>query len=360
VDANLEPFQDAVPTTPDDADRDYVAGDVRESWTAGFWPGMLWAAYDHTGADRYRQVAEWFLPAFHSRLAEAGPAENHHDLGFLYLHAALANYDATGRQRAYDTAVEAADQLASRHHSAPGMIQAWDDHRLPGEEIRTIIDTMLNLPLLYRVASLTGRERFHRIAVEHAEQAAEHYVRPDGSTPHTYYFHRDTGAAIRAETHQGYADDSCWARGQAWAIYGFALSHRHSGRERFREAARATAEYFLDALPADLVPPWDFDAGEDIRDTSAAAIAACGLQELSDLLPAADPDRQRYADAAGAILESLTETYTTDGEDAHAILHSGTGHRPNGGYDEPLIYGDYYYLSALLRETTAWRPFATR
>jgi unsaturated chondroitin disaccharide hydrolase len=360
IDDNLEPFRDSFPTEPETG-LTYEQADIRGSWTAGFWPGLLWAAHEHTGADRYRQVADWLLPHFAERLHEGDAAENHHDLGFLYTHGALAAHDVTGRKRARDLAIEAADQLVSRFHSAPGVIQAWGDHRPPNDEVRIIVDTMMNLPLLYRVASMTGRDRLAEIAETHADTAADVLLRDDGSTAHTYWFDAETGEPLRQETGQGLADDSTWTRGQAWAIYGYALSYRHTGRDRFRDVSARTADHFLDRLPDDGVPPWDFDSDEqEIRDSSAAAIAANGLLELAGHLPATDGDRDRYEAAALDILQSLATAYTTAGEDSNAVLAHGTAHRTEGQYDQPLIYGDYYFLSALLRATDNWTPFAAR
>lgn len=360
IDDNLEPFRDAFPAEPESG-LTYEQEDIRGSWTAGFWPGLLWAAHEHTGADRYRQVADWLLPHFAERLHEGDASENHHDLGFLFTHGALAAHDATERKRARDLAVEAADQLASRFHSRPGVIQAWRDHRPPKDEVQIIVDTMMNLPLLYRAASITGRDRLAETAATHADNAADVLLRDDGSTAHTYWFDADTGEPLRQQTGQGLADGSTWTRGQAWAIYGYALSYRHTGRDRFRDVSVLTADHFLDRLPDDGVPPWDFDSDEpEIRDSSAAAIAANGLLELAGHLPATDDDRARYETAALDILSSLAAEYTTEGEDSNAVLAHGTAHRTEGLYDQPLIYGDYYFLSALLRAIENWTPFAAR
>jgi unsaturated chondroitin disaccharide hydrolase len=359
IDEKLDPFEDACPVETETGLRYESTADFSD-WTAGFWPGLLWSAYERTGADRYRQVAEWLLPSFAEQLYEGAPDDNNHDLGFIYTHAALAHDDVTGRQRAFDVAVEAADQLATRFHSGPEVIQAWGDHRLNDDEVRIIVDTMMNLPLLYRIADLTGRERLREIAAEHAHRTADTIVRDDGSTAHTYYFDVGTGEPLREQTHQGYDDDSTWSRGQAWAVYGFPLSYHHTGQDRFLATARDVAEYFLDELPADHVPPWDFDADEDIRDTSAAAIGACGLQQLAAALPAGSDDRHRYEDAAVTILESLATNYTTEGTDSDAVLSDGAAYRPGDRYEQPLIYGDFFFLSGLCRATSDWTPYVAR
>ena len=205
----------------------------------------------------------------------------------------------------------------------------------------------------------TGAERYREVAATHARRSADHLVRDDGSTFHTYRFDTETGEPLRGETRQGYADDSCWTRGQAWAIYGFALVYGYTGDTAFRAVAREVADYYLKRVPEDHVPPWDFDApAEDaIRDSSAAAIAACGLLELADAVPASDPDRQRYENAALATLGSLAENYTTEGMDSNGILHSATGNKNKRGGEECCLWGDYFYTEGLVRASADWEPY---
>jgi unsaturated chondroitin disaccharide hydrolase len=204
----------------------------------------------------------------------------------------------------------------------------------------------MNTPLLFWAGSVTGSPHYAEAARRHSEQLRDHILRPDGTTYHTYYWDPETGEPLRGETEQGSADESCWARGQAWGIYGFALNHRYTGDESFRVAARRCADYFLDHLPADRVAYWDLvftDGSGEHRDSSAAAIAVCGLLELGG---------DRYRAAAGRILGSLIERYAGRRPDSDALLLHGVYDKPKGiGVDEGNLWGDYFYLEALTRVT---------
>jgi unsaturated chondroitin disaccharide hydrolase len=373
IDANLDAFGSSrFPGPASDESLQYPVKDAPTGWTPSFWTGLLWLADYHDGGDRYRATAREHHDAFRARLSPDGAGDQAegvltHDLGFLYTLAAWANFDRTGDEAARQTALLAADRLADRFHPAPGIIQAWDDHRPgmaapdDGDYGGVIIDTMMNLPLLYRASAATGYDRYREIAASHAERTADHLVRDDGSTAHGFKFDVETGEPGAERTHQGYADDSCWSRGQAWALYGFALSYRHTGTERFLDTAREVAEYYVDHLPDDLVPPWDFQADEDpeLRDTSAGAIAACGLFELASHLPPADPDRERYERIGVETLGSLAASYTTEGTDSNGILDEGACRWPDE-VEQCTIWGDYFYVEGLIGATTDWLPFWCR
>lgn len=266
-----------------------------------FWTGMLWLAYERTGDPLYRDVAKQQIETFQRRLREGNTST--HELGFLYTLSGVAATELTGSALGRRVAIDAADRLTDRYLVRPGIVQAWGSIGVAesdwGEWVqgRTIVDTTMSLPLLYWAAETTGRQRYRDLASTHARTASEYLIRDDGSTYHTFGFDPATGDPVGGETHQGFADDSCWSRGQAWTIYGFALAYGYTGDEQFREAAVDVADYYLDSLPADVVPAWDFDAGEDQRDSSAAAIAACGLAELSEQLPLAAPQRHRNGTA---------------------------------------------------------------
>jgi unsaturated chondroitin disaccharide hydrolase len=334
-----------------------------EGWTPSFWTGICWLAHEYTGSDRYRDIAMNHIDAFRTRLA-SGEVDTH-DLGFLYTLSSVTGWQLTGDEAARQDGLEAADYLADRYRPEAEILQAWESyhHRDWSEEWvsgRFIVDCMMNLPLLYWAAEQTGYDRYRDIAATHADQTSEYLVRNDGSTAHTFQMDVETGETLGPETHQGYADDSAWARGQGWAIYGFALSYRYTGDETHRDTARTVADWYVDHLPDDGIPRWDFDAPEtdDHRDTSAAAIATCGLFELSSALPRGDPDRRRYEDIALDTLSTLAEAYTTEGEDATGILGHGVDNKPDDkGVDRSLIYGDYFYLEGLVRALTDWQPY---
>jgi unsaturated chondroitin disaccharide hydrolase len=359
--------EDRYPRGASGQDLRYDTKDDPTGWTPSFWTGLLWladAVWNDT--DRYRSAALSHLEPFRDRL-ERDDAVLTHDLGFLYTLSAWAQYDRTGDERARQVALRAADRLTDRYHPTPGIIQAWGDHRSgladqsTWEYGGTIVDTMLNLPLLYRAGEATAYDRYREIATDHADATATHIVRDDGSTCHGFRFDVATGEPEGERTHQGAADDSCWSRGQAWALYGFPLAYRHSGEERFLETAQSVAEYYLSEVPSDYVPPWDFRADDtDIRDTSAAAIAACGFFELAEHLPPAHPDRQRYERTGVETLTSLAQSYTTEGDEADGILAQSAANCNKDQYDQCTLWGDYFYFEGLVRASFDWTPFWCR
>ncbi len=330
-------------------------------WTPGFWTGMLWLAYELTGDERYRQGAEQQLPSYVDRL-DRKIYVNTHDLGFLYTLSCVAPWRLTGNPTAREAALAAADLLMVRYLDTTGIIQAWGDLDDPQQRGRAIIDSLMNMPLLYWATEVSGDGRCAAAARRHAAQLREYMARPDNTTYHTFYWDPATGAPLGGKTAQGYADDSCWARGQAWAIYGFALNYRHTEDPALLHAASACADYFLAHLPADYVPYWDLvftDGSSEERDSSAAAIAVCGLQEIIHWLPDG-PQRERYAAAAGTILASLAENYATCSHpESNALILHGVYGKPQGsGVDEGNLWGDYFYLEALARAIKPeWQPY---
>jgi unsaturated chondroitin disaccharide hydrolase len=239
----------------------------------------------------------------------------------------------------------------TRYLDAPGIIQAWGDMRDPNQRGRTIVDSLMNTPLLYWASQVTGDERYHRAAHRHAGQLARYFVRPDNTTFHTFYFDPETGAPRLGQTAQGAADNSCWARGQAWAVYGFTLNYLYTRDESLLHTAWRVADYFLAHLPADKVAYWDLifaDGSGEERDSSASAIAACGLMELSKWLPG---ERERYQSAAAEMVASLYENYSTrNAPESNALILHGVYSKPAGhGVDEGNLWGDYFYLEALMR-----------
>lgn len=358
VDRNLAHFGDAFPM-PSSKNGVYAAMDNTE-WTNGFWTGMLWLAYELTGAARYRDAALRHVASFHARQREHINVD-HHDLGFLYSLSCVAGYQLTGEPLAAEAALGAARLLLQRYLPGAGIIQAWGELSDPAQRGRMIIDCNLNLPLLYWASDHTGDPAFRAAADRHIEAAARHIVRADGSTFHTFFFDPASGAPLHGKTHQGHADDSCWARGQAWGISGFPLVYRHNGDSRLVDLAKVLANYFLNRLPRDGICYWDlvFTAGPEPRDSSGAAIAACGLLELAQHLPLADPLRAPYERAAAGMVATLANEYADTGATPGAgLLKHGVYHKPNGvGVDEACIWGDYFYLEALVRLTRTWRPY---
>jgi unsaturated chondroitin disaccharide hydrolase len=368
---NIARFGDSYPddTTRDGRyplrpEGDGVPEGGNRGWTTGFWPGMQWIAWELSGERGFRDAAVGHAADFARRVRAAQDLDTH-DLGFLYSLSSVPAWRLLGISESRDAALLAADHLMGRFLEAAGIIQAWGDLSDPRQRGRTIIDSLMNMPLLSWAANETGDARFGHVARTHAEQLRTHMLRADNSTFHTFYWDAETGAARFGATEQGAHDDSCWARGQAWGIYGFALNARLTGDHRLVDASRRCAEYFIAHLPEDLVPNWDLAYADDRDappDSSAAAIAACGLLELAEL-EKGEEAAERATDfrrTADAILDSLITSYTPQAGDASdALLLRGVYDLPKGvGIDEGTLWGDYFYLEALMRRTRpGWRPY---
>lgn len=326
-----------------------------EEWTDGFWSGILWLCYEYSQDERYRKAAERTVASFRQRLDQQ-VALDHHDIGFLYSLSAKAQWIITGDEYARELALAAADVLMKRWRTTSdgsGYIQAWGAQDNEQEAGRIIIDCLLNLPLLYWASEQTGDSKYRDAAETQAERTRRYIVRGDDSSYHTFFFDPKTGIPIGGATHQGYSNGSTWTRGQAWGVYGFALSYRYTGNEMFLETSKRMARYFLDHLPDDCVAYWDFNAPEDAdtyRDSSASAIVAAGLAELISHLDAADPDRFYFEQMLEISMHSLITNYATIGDDlAEGFLKHGSYHVLGGlSPDDYMIWGDYYYLEALM------------
>jgi unsaturated chondroitin disaccharide hydrolase len=361
---------------PDDTTRDGryplrpAAGPFAEGanrgWTTSFWAGLQWLSWELTGDEALRVSAAAHAADF-ARRVDAAEDLDTHDIGFLYTLSSVAAWRLTGDEAARKAALRAADHLMVRFLEPAGIVQAWGDLADPAQRGRTIIDSLMNMPLLTWAAEQTGDERYADAVRRHTTQLRQHILRPDDTTFHTFFWDAETGEPLRGATEQGAGDDSCWARGQAWGVYGFALNFRATGDATLLAAAERCAEYFLAHLPADRVPYWDLvygDGSDAPRDSSSAAIVVCGLLELAELTT--DGERAaRYAAQAQEILRSLATRYTprpADSSDA-LLLHGVYDMPKNIGVDEGTLWGDYFYLEALARTTlqgadgAGWRPY---
>ncbi|GGU58333.1 glycoside hydrolase family 88 protein [Lentzea flava] len=314
-------------------------------WIGGFWPGTLWLAHLDSGDARFRALAE----AANDRLAPRRLEPRDHDLGFLFYPSWVTAYRLTGDTRWRDGAIDAANTLILRWNAAGRFIRAWGKLGTPGNAGRVIMDTMMNLDLLAFATEQTGDRKFIDIAIAHARTTQANFLRSDGSTPHVFDFNPDTGAPIGQNTVQGYSPTSCWSRGQSWGIYGFTTMYRRTGLREFRDTARKMADFALSALTPDHVPVWDYRSplgANDIKDSSAGAILACGLLDLAKVT-----GNGRYRERALRILDGLVSTcLTTNSARAEAIMARGTRNRPSeDGVEVSLPYGDYYLFEAILR-----------
>lgn len=329
-------------------------------WTTGFWTGQLWLLWELTCHASFRHQAERLIASFVERLNNRIDVD-HHDLGFLYTLSCVSAWKLTGNEQARKTAIQAAGSLLERFNPVTNVIQAWGDLNDPEQQGRMIIDCNMNLPLLYWASQQTGDDKYAAAAVRHIQQVACHIVRPDASTHHTFYLDTNSGQPRFGKTHQGYSDTSCWSRGQAWGIYGFMLSYRYTGQREYVDITRSLAHYFLNRLPDDLVCYWDLDLkGADVyRDSSAAAIAACGLLDLASALPATDQYKTYYEDAALNIVSSLIDNYLSGMEERcdGLLKHGACNVNKNKGVDACNIYGDYFFVEALTRLNQSWAPY---
>lgn len=326
-------------------------------WTSGFWPGLAFLVYRRTDDERLRDIELDCENELERVLLDDRVYGLHHDVGFQFMPTAVARYKLTGDPVARRRGFLAAAMLMSRFNPAGGFLEAWN-----GEEARgySIVDTLMNLPLLYWAAEEFGAPRFRNVADAHAGFAMRNAVRDDGSTNHILRIDQHTGELLAIIGGQGYAPDSRWSRGQSWALYGFALAARHTGNLDYLATARKIADNFIQSLPEDAAPPWDFAApngGAEPRDSSAGAIAASGLLELAPLLP--PEDGADYSDAGSRLLRTLYDTCFSRNEMYDGLLEHATGNLPQGrDIDVSLIYGDFYYVEALGKLTgqteTCW------
>ena len=331
---------------------DTFAEGANRGWTTSFWPGMMWLAGDVTGDPVFHEAALAHAADFERRLYGDEDLETH-DLGFLYSLSVVTAWKQTGDERWRTAGIKAGERLMTRFLEPAGILQAWGDLSDPAQRGRAIIDSLMNMPLLTWVGEQTGDPRYADAVRRHTEQLRTQIFRADDSTFHTFYWDAETGEPLRGGTEQGAFDESCWARGEAWGIYGFALNSQAVGDPRQLEAAWRCADYYLAHLPSDGIPYWDlvYTEGSDApRDSSAAAIAACGFLELAAVEP--DPERSaRALQAAHAQIDALiAEATPQPAESSDALLLHGVYDMPKlVGVDEGTLWGDYYFLEALTR-----------
>jgi hypothetical protein len=316
------------------------------TWTSGFFPGALWRMYEQTGGTLWSTRATDWQTGVEGQKSDTSS----HDVGFKIFTSFGNAYRLTGIDAYRQVVLQGASSLASRYSPIVGSIRSWDGPT--SSDFRVIIDNMMNLEILFWASKHGGQASWYDMAVSHALKTMANHVRSDGSTYQGVNYNPSTGTVKAKFTHQGEAVESTWSRGQAWAVYGFTMAYRETGDSRFLETARRVADYYIGHLPSDHVPYWDFEASgipNEPRDTSAAAIAASGLLELAGL----ETDSVRatgYAQAAKDTLTSLSSSaYLAAGTGNSAILLHATQNEPAGASDTGLIYGDYYFIEALLR-----------
>lgn len=318
-----------------------------KDWTSGFWPGELWYLYEATGDKKWEKEADKFSQ-FLKPLSVS--KANDHDLGFQIFNSFGNGYRLTKNKEYKAIILKTADTLATLFNPKVGTILSWPHNKYGGHN--TIIDNMMNLELLFWASKNGGNKKLYDIAVKHAETTMNNHFRPDYSAYHVVIYDYDTGKKIKGITAQGYSDDSMWARGQAWAIYGFTMVYRETKDPKFLDFAHKLAHVYLTRLTTDdLIPYWDFNAPgipNEPRDASAAAIVSSALIELSSYTKDVTLKKEYLAKAKKMIV-SLSNNYQSHDVNSAFLLHS-TGHKPAGSeIDCSINYADYYYLEALLR-----------
>lgn len=319
-----------------------------KDWCSGFFSGELWYMYEYTKDDFWKEKAMYQTELLESLKSFKGT----HELGFM-LYCSYGNgYRLNHSEKYKQVLLDGANSLISRFNPVIGCIRSWD-YNGDGWQYPVIIDNMMNLELLFEATKMSGDSIYYGIAVTHADNTMKNHFRHDNSSYHVIDYDTITGTVRNKHTHQGYAHESAWARGQAWGLYGYTMCYRETKDGKYLKQAENIAAFIFNHpnLPKDLIPYWDYDDPEipkAPRDVSAAAITASALYELSTF----SKDSQKYREWADLILENLTKSYLVSLNQMHGfLLMSSTGHKPAGTeINVPIVYADYYFLEALIRK----------
>ncbi len=325
------------------------------AWTAGFWGGLNYLLYEHTRRPEYLACAENIEKRLDEGLADFDAL--HHDVGFMWHILSGAGYRITGNKDSRRRSLFAAATLSSRFVLGGDFIRAWNGWGGDTTNMNwTIIDCLMNLPLLYWASDEIKDDRFKRIAMAHADMALVDHLRGDGSVNHIVEHDRESGEVIKTYAGQGFAEGSSWSRGQAWAVYGFIISYIHTGEERYLDGAKQAAHYFIANCCDDWLPRVDFRAPAEpvYYDSTAGAITACGLIEIAKHVP--ENEGGMYMNAAIRLLRAMSEKFCDWSVDTDCMLNFGTGRYPANGLTpeqasvhKSIIYGDYFFTEAVLK-----------
>lgn len=330
-----------------DTNKESNTNDGLNWWTNGFWGGMMWLMYNETGRQKYADIAglseEKLDQCFRDYLGL------HHDVGFMWLPTAVANYRMTKNSESRKRGLHAANLLAGRFNPAGKFIRAWDD--FPDVDTRgwAIVDCMLNIPLLYWATNETKDPRFMQIAMMYADTVMDNFVRADGSLHHIVEFDPFKGGVVKTHGGQGYENGSSWTRGQTWALYGFVISYIHTGKMEYLNTAKRIAHYFMANIPENAIIPVDFRQPKDPawEDSTAAAIAACGLIEIAKHVKLYEQDM--YLNAALKLLKALDEKRCNWSKENDCILENCTAAYHSKEHHFNIIYGDYFFMEAIFK-----------
>lgn len=319
-------------------------------WTNGFWGGLMLLMYKETGNEEYLKTAEYSEILLDEALNNYDRLD--HDVGFMWHILSGAKYRMTGDKHSLNRALRAASSLAARYNADGQFIPAWNGRGIAGW---TIIDCLMNLPLLYWASDELRMDSFKKIAMKHADMALRDHIRTDGSTNHIVEHDTDTGKVICIPNGQGYSPDSCWSRGLSWAVYGMALSYRYTKEKRYLDAAVKSADYFIEHCEKyDYKTVIDFTAPKepDYYDSTAGVCAACGMLEIAEYVD--EEQSQKYTDAAIKILKATDKYFCNYDVNHDSVVDMGSERYPReeewmAGVHIPIIYGDFFYAEALLK-----------
>lgn len=336
---------DKIPYSTENGSHDDMTDRKISWWTNGFWGGIQWLLYDATGEERYQEIAliqEKKLDAAIDMYFGL-----HHDVGFMWMPTSVAHYRRKQDKASFKRGMLAANFLAGRFNPAGEFIRAWNVGRDGDVAGWSIIDTMMNLPLLYWATEEIGDPRYRHIAERHAHTVMEHFVRPDGSVRHIVEFDPENGTYVREIGGQGYAEGSSWSRGQAWALYGFILCYIHTGKEEYLETAKRIANYFIANITEDYTPRLDFRQPDEphLIDTTSSGIAACGLIELANHVT--EWDRDLYLRPAVKMLEAVTDKYADWSDDTDNIVTHSSARYFEDKHHYAIIYADFFFIEAI-------------
>lgn len=320
-------------------------------WTNGFWGGFMWQLYTLDKSEIFRENAEFVEEQLDQTLMDYHALD--HDNGFKWLQTSVGNYRQFKNEKSKNRAILAAGDLAGRFNTLGGFIRAWNDW---GDDVDrrgwAIIDCMMNLPLLYWASEETGDPRYAQIAKAHADTTIANFIRGDGSSAHIVEFDMETGERVRSYGGQGYEVGSSWTRGQAWALYGMALSYKHTKEERYLDCAKRVANYFIANIPDNGLIPVDFRQPHEpnYEDSTAAAIAASGLLEIAKF--SEGRDKEIYTHHAERLLDALIEKRCVFSHEIDNLLEKCTeAYHSEENREGTIIYGDYFFVEALMKHS---------
>ena len=346
--------REKIPYTTVNGEHDTKVGKGITWWTNGFWGGMMWLMYEATGNEEYRKTAERSEELLDDALKNYKAL--HHDVGFMWHLTSGANYRLTGNEASAVRNFFAATSLFSRYNIDGDFIRAWNNSWGGADTAGySIIDCLMNIPLLYWASKEIGDDRFKKIAMRHMEMAMRDHIRPDGSVNHIVNHEVDKVGVRNVLGGQGYDETSCWSRGLAWAVYGSVLSYIHAGKEEYLEAAKRTADYFIEHCKKNnYLPVVDFTAPETpvYYDSTAGVCTACGLLEIAKYV--SEEEAKYYTEEAINILKACDEHFCNYEEDEDALVLMGSERYPHTeagrrGLHIPIIYGDFFFVEALCK-----------